>query len=184
MTGAQKARLTTWLIDQRVNGTDHPVVTETVVKNSLKNRSLLAHERADRLLRYIAKQTGTVGTAYKLGDDSDLRDSIDAALAWSESTSLSEVQFLVGYLDKKKWVDPSLLFTGAYHSVVVTVDGYARIEEQVANVDSSQAFVAMWFDDKMTEAYEKGMEPAIRKLVTLHYESTKKNTSTRLTMKS
>ena len=43
----------------------------------------------------------------------------------------------------------------------VTVDGYGRIAEQVANIDSSQAFVAMWFDDSMNESFETGIKSAI-----------------------
>ena len=74
---------------------------------------------------------------------------------------MSEVLYLLAYLDNKRWIDrPSS--AGTDYRVVVTVDGYGRIEEQVANVDSAQAFVAMWFDETMTDAYEKGMEPAIQ----------------------
>ena len=43
----------------------------------------------------------------------------------------------------------------------VTVDGYSHIVDQRINVDSSLSFVAMWFDDSLTEAYEKGIKPAI-----------------------
>ena len=48
-------------------------------------------------------------------------------------------------------------FTGT-----VTVEGYSQIAEQETNVDSSQAFIAMWFDDSMDKAYEEGIAPAIR----------------------
>ena len=41
------------------------------------------------------------------------------------------------------------------------MDGYSRIEEQRTTVDSSQAFVAMWFDERMNEAYDKGIKPGI-----------------------
>ena len=43
----------------------------------------------------------------------------------------------------------------------LTVYGYSHIEERRMNVDTSQAFVAMWFHDSTNEAYEKGIEPAI-----------------------
>ena len=32
---------------------------------------------------------------------------------------------------------------------------------KTSSVDSAQAFVAMWFDDEMNDAYEKGIKPAI-----------------------
>ena len=44
----------------------------------------------------------------------------------------------------------------------VTVSGHVRIADQVADIDSSQAFVAMWFDDSVAAAYDEGIEPAIR----------------------
>ena len=44
---------------------------------------------------------------------------------------------------------------------LVTVEGYSRIEETQVNADLSQAFVAMWFDDSMDEAYNRGIKPAI-----------------------
>ena len=43
----------------------------------------------------------------------------------------------------------------------VTIDGYSRIADVETNIDSSQAFVAMWFDSTMDEAYDKGIRPAI-----------------------
>ena len=46
--------------------------------------------------------------------------------------------------------------------VTVLVDGYSRIGEDATNLDSSQAFVAMWFDPSMDEIYDKGFCPAIK----------------------
>ncbi len=42
--------------------------------------------------------------------------------------------------------------------------GYGRLEElgRRPTRDTTQAFVAMWFDESMTEAYMIGIEPAIR----------------------
>ena len=45
---------------------------------------------------------------------------------------------------------------------ILTVEGYARLAElEKIAVDSSQAFVAMWFDDSMKYAYENGIKPGI-----------------------
>ena len=51
--------------------------------------------------------------------------------------------------------------TAPHHVVTVTVDGYSRIADQATNVDTSQAFVAMWFDESMGEIYDEGFRPAI-----------------------
>lgn len=43
----------------------------------------------------------------------------------------------------------------------MAVEGSRRLAEGKRNVDSGQAFVAMWFGGEMNDAYEKGIEPAI-----------------------
>ena len=87
MTVAQKARLTTWLISQRFQGNPQPTITEPVIKAVKDKPSLPVHERAERLLRYIAQHIGTVGQTLILGPE-DL-----AAYAWSESTEWHEIVY-------------------------------------------------------------------------------------------
>ena len=157
----EKARLTTWLIDQRMQGVRLPKITEAVI-NYVKTRAPLAtHERAERLLRLIANRTETVGTKF------GVRDNLEV-YAWSESTRRVEVGFFIDYLTKEHWLDTGLSrritdFGGylipAY--VRVTVKGRSRIASQFISVDSSQAFVAMWFDESMTDALDNGFELAI-----------------------
>ena len=45
--------------------------------------------------------------------------------------------------------------------VTVTIDGYSRIGDLEPQVDSAQAFVAMWFSNEMKKVYEEGIKPAI-----------------------
>lgn len=51
--------------------------------------------------------------------------------------------------------------TDGLYCCVVDVSGYSLIEEIQTNLDSSQCFVAMWFDDSMAEAYQNGVRPAV-----------------------
>lgn len=44
----------------------------------------------------------------------------------------------------------------------LTVEGYARLAELEQKTSSYRAFVAMWLDDVVKEAYTQGIEPAIR----------------------
>ena len=44
----------------------------------------------------------------------------------------------------------------------MTVEGFAQLENHGSNPESVQAFVAMWFADETYNAYEDGIEPAIR----------------------
>ena len=145
-----RARLTTILIDKRRYGTLYPLVTPDLIEEAISKRPLAVHERADRLLRFIADEAETVGEMVMIFED------IPGPYAWSESTNWMEVDYFLNYLRQRGWVQDWTF--GQYR---VAVDGYYRIAEQATNVDSSQAFVAMWFDDSMAEVFETGIKPAI-----------------------
>ena len=149
-----KARLTTMLIDQRERGIERPEVTQELIDLALNEAPLPVHERADRLLRFIAKQTKTVGEVVGIGQD------VHEAYAWSESTGWEEVLYLSHYLVSSGWLKGTFPPGDARGSI--TVEGYSRIAEQRVNIDSSQAFVAMWLHDRMKAAYADGVAPGIR----------------------
>ena len=149
-----RARLTTWLVDQRLLGVRSPMVTQEIVEYAKTKRPLYPWERAERLLRFIFGRMKTIG------DHADVRRDDPEPYAWSESTTLEEVFYLFGYLEQNKWIDNRFFADGGFNGRV-TVDGYAKLAEQQINADSSQAFVAMWFDGSMNEAYETGIGPAI-----------------------
>ena len=71
--------------------------------------------------------------------------------------NVQEVSFLQQYLYTKGFLKDS-----AQGSAVVSVYGYAAIEEALSQPDSQQAFVAMWFADAMKDPYEQAIEPSIR----------------------
>ena len=163
LSPTQKACLTTWLVDQRAMGTIRPTITSEVLSYLETKRPLPVHIRADRLLRLIAGRTGAIGNAY------DIRSEIDpAAYAWSESVSEGEIGFLIDYLARVGWLDAReqvpYRTLGNYDVpaiVRVTVDGHSHIREVTTNLDATQAFVAMWFDDTTDAAYDHGIKPAI-----------------------
>ena len=162
MSDEQRARLTTWLIDQRNQGNGQPLITEDIVRLAKDKLPLAPYIRVERLLRLIGEQTTVVGTSY------DIRMDNGSAYAWSESTSEGEIGFLIDYMIRKGWLDSQPRVTtvgfGEYEIpalVRVTVDGRSRIAEQLVNVDSAHAFIAMWFDESTAEALEKAINPAI-----------------------
>lgn len=162
MTDAQKARLTTWLISQRSQGNPQPTITEPVIKSLRDKPALPVHERADRLLRFIAQHIGTVGQTVTLRSQEIASEPLNlAAYAWSESTEWHEIVYCFEYLLEVGFAQGRTGETTLYDGAV-TVAGYRHIAEQEGNVDSSQAFVAMWFDDNMANVYEDGIEPGIR----------------------
>lgn len=153
-----KARLTTWLFDQRRQGIAVPVVTDEIVKrfeSTGNSRSLSVAARASRLLEFVVESTDRVGSYV------DVSKRGDAALAWSESTLWDEVTFLLEFLRERNWISSSLHPNKESDIVSVTVEGYVQVEAAATAPDSAQAFVAMWFDEEMNEAYDQGIEPGI-----------------------
>ena len=159
LSDREKAWLTTWIVDQFNLGNYQPEITPHVLQSVLRKRSLRVYQRADRLLKYIsiASSIEKVGVPLRF-----LRNQYEF-FAWSESVEWSEIEYLLDYLSKKSWMEaPESGIPGSGWKV--TVEGHSRVEEldiRERTSDRSQAFVAMWFDDRMTEAYEKGIGPAV-----------------------
>ncbi len=153
----EKARLTTWILDQHQQGVELPEITRATIQYAKLKQPLRAHERASRLLQWIADETLNVGGVVEVSGVSL------AALAHSESVSLPEVQYLLRYLEGMGWINiPTIIGVAKpQYSVVVTVDGHSQIEEQETNALFNQGFVAMWFNDLTKEAYENGILPGI-----------------------
>ena len=161
VTDDQKARLTTLLDDHRRQGNKWPVVTTTLIEKAKNARMIPVQERADRLLRYIAESSSN-----KIGEWVPILNVNNpihlGGLVKSDSIDFGELDYLCRYLSESTWIEHYRAEDGnPYPNARVTVTGYNRIESQVAKVDSSQAFVAMWFDEGMNAVYELGIKPAI-----------------------
>ncbi len=152
-----KAKLTSWLIEQRMQGNYQPTVTVEVIQHTRNRRALSVNERAERLLRFVASDAVTVADTVVLGEESY---HPLYAFAWSESTTWNEVVYFIDYLKEMGWLQYEYTNVGEYW-MKVSVAGHNRIAEQDTDVDSAQAFVAMWFDPQMDEAYAQGVMPAI-----------------------
>ena len=152
----EKARLTTWLIDQRLRGAESPEVTREVVDFTRQRPSLPDVQRADRLLRYLAQQSEKVGDEVHLQLSCYVADKITqfgatnvnedavlalkrsyAAAAWSESTQYAEIEHLLGYLRSKEWLVAETRtseiwgnFSASHHVVTVSVGGRSRFQNE------------------------------------------------------
>ena len=160
MNEFEKARLTTWLVDQRMQGVRVPEITTERKRYATSRRNLPVHERADRLLRFLAEQVDTVGVGI------DLNENTLSAFAWSESIKWKEVVYLLNYLRDSGWLNHSGTNNRVFENSglvqgIVTVEGYSRIAEQSINVDSAQTFVAMWFNKETELVFKQGIVPAI-----------------------
>ncbi len=166
-----KAKLTSWLVEQRRLGNSQPRVSEHIVDDAKKRRPMSVFDRADAILGFLAIETQELGLPVShrvfrktfAGVQTTRDEEMHLALlAACESVSTSELSFLMAYLERRNFIE----YTGRnspLQKCTLTVEGYARLAEiEQARVPSSRAFVAMWFDDSMAEAWQRGFEPAIR----------------------
>lgn len=164
-----RIKLTSWLIDQFLLGNRYPCVTSDVIASMRSRGRLPAWERANRLLRFIAKETPELGTIIEFdrhvgpsNAGGARRETTLRAFGWSESNRWIELEFLMDYLVNKGWLEnlEQLGLPTLYYRV--TVDGHSEIGRSENITVSDQAFVAMWFDKSMNEAYREGIAPAIK----------------------
>ena len=136
-----------------------------------KRRPMSVFDRADAILGFLAIETRELGVPVShrvfrktfAGVQTTPDEEMHLALlAACESVSTSELSFLMTYLERRNLIE----HTGknnALQECTLTVEGYARLADiEQVKVASSRAFVAMWFDDSMAEAWQRGFEPAIR----------------------
>ena len=106
------------------------------------------HEKADKLLLAIEKQTEYAGKevyikSILLSDGYCVNDE--------EQTEIYMYMKTIGYIE--------FVVSGTFK---IAPNGWARLEEiKELNPDSEQCFVAMWFDDSMKDIYYNTITPAI-----------------------
>ncbi len=158
LTGSEKNRLTTWIVSQRRAGIAVPEITSDVLDAVKHSRNLPFSERLNQALLFIGTRT-KVGTNVALDRAmSESRDTFDDFLAFTESATDQEAWSLLTMMREMGL----LAKPGSDTLYSMRADGWLRFEElQTKQVQSSQAFVAMWFDPSMKEAYENGLYRAI-----------------------
>ncbi len=167
-------RLTDWLIQERRSGIPRPQIDSYLVQDVQerrigRDRGIM--ERADAVLEYLAGKVNRLGgrVTYdeKIPSGGAIRLTAPGArfyelLACSGSVDYQELVFLLEYLEQQRYID-WLGKNNLERACALTVPGHARLEDlKLPHVDSTKAFIAMWFDDSMTGAWQNGMEPAIQ----------------------
>ncbi len=155
-----QARLTSWLVEQRRLGIECPEIMKSTLECVKTKKSLSVNTRATKLLQFM----GAKSRCLRIGEELDYRKNELEMFAWSESTDSNELGYLLNYLKECGWLksyfDDDNFSSNQY---ALTVQGHRRIEElEQTPIDSSRAFVAMWFGASMDEAWDKGIAPGVR----------------------
>ncbi len=162
-----KARLTTWLVDQRRLGNSGPEVTRDKIEAARRAKDMRVSKRADRILQFLAEKARKPGTAVDVDSSPDSQTMTEdrttylQMLAHSESVGESpkdrtdDLQFLLRYLKETGMIESQSLHNRRF-DLTLTVPGYERVAdlEHVVNATSDRVFVAMWFDKSLDTASE------------------------------
>ena len=100
-----KARLTSWLIEQRQFGESCPNITSTTIKDAEQRKALRVSERANRILKYVETKTAILGSEVNYRFPASYNINLDnhAIVYWnllshSESIGPDDFIFLLNYL--------------------------------------------------------------------------------------
>ena len=178
-----RLKLTTWLAEQRLlMNITTPQITGSVLGNITRRGRLPLNEQTNLLLKYLYEKAGSkIGGKVEVRimdkfekimydqpneNISEKRDgwlpsiSVDYVCAYSETEDAGEADNMLIMLSKKGWLQYEDLERN--YICELTFEGIERIAPiENQNIESNQAFVAMWFDPDMDKIYENAIAPAI-----------------------
>jgi hypothetical protein len=109
-------------------------------------------ERAERVLSYFIRGAPHLNLSFEVSDP--------ALLAIAYVADVQELRIVLRYLSDERLIEFPRM---AEHTIKVTPAGHVYADELGTRTrDSLQAFVAMWFNEAMGDAYQAGFERAIR----------------------
>jgi hypothetical protein len=155
----KKALLTTWIVDQHRSGEVAPLIDDAVLDRITACRPLRMSQRKQRFFLLALSRDFQPGSNFKISgqvDENQLRDS-GAITAWTECRTDQDRNALLRLLKEE-----GLINFGGSDFVTLTSEGFELMESlEFGGAPTTQAFVAMWFDPSMNEAYRSGFTPAI-----------------------
>ena len=164
----QRMLVTSWLVNQRSMGDAEPRISDAMEIDSIRRPSVF--ERAENLLKYINSQLTSIGDVFRTPyKPQDLEKNhtkwvrYSKILAWSASTKLNDVEYLLKFLENQDLIASPSKEISVTKRCILTPKGHAHLaKSRNPTVDSTRAFVAMWFDSSLDGAFYKGIEPGIK----------------------
>ena len=146
-----------------------PELTRAHIQELTKRKPLLAEQRIDRALQAIGKPPVSILSKSTFRPTGDQQEQAERKMLFEAATecggSAGEMDWLLEELEQSGFVrllpmsEPdSGLGPKVYR---LTFKGLGRLETGGEALVSDTAFVAMWFDNEVKAALEKGIAPAI-----------------------
>jgi hypothetical protein len=154
----EKKYLTSWIVSQHRAGIAVPEVNDATLDEIKYRRDMPFSERVDRALLFLGNRTKIGGAMPVDIASSQSREALDDFLAFTESADAGEAQSMLKMLE----ADMGLVGHAQETLFYLRPKGWLRLDElQTKEVRSSQAFVAMWFNESTEEPYKNGLFKAI-----------------------
>jgi hypothetical protein len=159
LTDHAKRLLSTWICEQHRAGVEIPKISGGVLEFVKSRQPLLVMTRMTLMLRSLGSRIQQLGGNVVVGENGSIETL--KSLAETESKNVDELFGLVAMLEESSFVR-STSDTGGGLRVYPTVRGWQELDDmRRPRTDSSQAFVAMWFNELTSDAYNQGMAPAL-----------------------
>lgn len=149
-----KAKLTTWLIQQRKRGKESPQITNNVLEEVQQRSRLPIDERVNNVLQYIQEEN-------EKNKKSECYQII--LRAYSECATYDDWCMMLGELQKYVEVKGDE-YLSEFFEITLNDRGLERLDSIETSTNNKQAFVAMWFDKSMDDIYDKSIQPAIEEM--------------------
>ena len=163
LTTAEKRAVTRWLVSQRSTGDRVPKLTPNKLEFAKTVPPLKFTTKVNALLLALGVNMDRLDIGLQITRGQAPAPTTEELLALTDSEKLSDFLALINIVKSMG------LLSDEESSINViicspTATGWERIESlQTKVVANEQAFVAMWFDSSMDDAYKDGFFPAIDK---------------------
>ena len=145
----KRALLSGWIHQQNESGSV-PLITADVIQAVLQRSIPSVSDRANALLKEAERGLDGLGSTFNIND---LR-----FISATYSVGQADVSYLVSALMEAGFIKVH----GAGGLFAITPTGYMKLDEGRSRPSvSSQGFVAMWFDEKLNDAYTDGFQVGI-----------------------
>ena len=155
-----KAKLTTWITDQIRAGVSFPAVSPDVLLRAVNGKPLRFSAKVDRFFEYLRTRSHRAGDSVYPGGGlvtSERTSEINRLMRWIEAINEAELRGFINALLSEGLI---LIDNGGRHTL--SAKGLMRLDAiDQAGAATDQAFVAMWFDASVTDAFEHGISPGL-----------------------
>ena len=140
----RRTLLTSWLVAERQSGNSVPIVPDSLKFESFFSRlnELTPQQRADNLLKYIKSCLKNISDLFSFETTRHRLAALDSAdwrnyaqmLAWSESSSIEDLEYLLKHLESRDLLEKSG-YSGATNLVYgITIDGHEYLSRSIGAI--------------------------------------------------